>query len=190
MEDKVQHQATVCSFVWVSTVSPPLLQSRNLDLDREQTWNSNGELTLKCAEVRTVLSWRGDGTEARSPCSLEYTGWHGQRGPVPGGLQTGRLISEEVDGFIVCNVRETSPSSTNWSEMALTWTAGAGSRWGRPSPTATWSSGPRWPSSSSSSLLSLSSWWWSAAGLSPAGPGAQGPEWEDSPARGLLVQQG
>ena len=38
---------------------------------------------------------------------------------------------------------------------------------------------------------SLSSWWcWSAAGVSPAGPGAQRPEWEDSPARGLLVQQG
>ena len=101
MEDKVQHQATVCSFVWVSTVSPPLLQSRNLDLDREQTPNSNGALTLKWAEVRTVLSWRGDGTQARSPCSLEYTGWHGQRGPAPGGLQTGRLNCED-GGWIYC----------------------------------------------------------------------------------------
>ena len=100
MEDKVQHQATVCSLVWVSTVSPPLLQSRNLDLDREQTSNSNAALTLKWAEVRTVLSWRGDGTQARSPCSLEYTGWHGQRGPAPGGLQTGRPNCEKEDDLL------------------------------------------------------------------------------------------
>ena len=47
----------------VSTVSPQLLQSRNLDLDSGQTSNSNGALTLKWAEVRTVISRRADGTQ-------------------------------------------------------------------------------------------------------------------------------